>query len=185
MRVTICSVLVASLLVGCDQADFQGRNYELTEANNKVFRLNQKTGELALVQGDSIVTLAEYSPGQAKVISDTFTQGSIEFSARTKSRNGRTDYTIEITPVSPEVADLDQFNASLSEGTNVVFLSLRDRDNFELSKHRVDLSTGKTRTRNSDDTIGRLSYQGTFSSDLEIEPVIAALQVTWILNAVE
>lgn len=192
-------MIVASLpilLTGCEKLEGLTDTYKLSEANGQIFRINTQTGELAIVQNGTMITLQEFEPARASVLKDTITAGDkVEIEAKTKSSNGQTRYQITVASV-PKTTTSDTgktetntppinwfMDAMKKDGYNGIWLKLKDAEGFEVVSHYVDLSKGYTRITDWNGSFSSLFYSDSFSTNTKVEPEIATLDVTYRLDA--
>jgi hypothetical protein len=140
LTLTVMSVLLLLFLYMV--FNHQGPSYQLTAQEGNVYRLNNKTGALALIQEGQIVPLEEpttlntASLEEVKEWSDIpIESGNITLKLKTKWKQGRLYYIFAATPYTKK---LENAHNRLFSSFNI---NLNDKDNFLITDIPVKISS--------------------------------------------
>lgn len=189
-------IVLMGMLAGCDQLEELTGTYKIEEANNRTYRLNTKTGEVATINNGVVSVLRQVDKSKPSVIKLTknFDAG-IKADFKVKIVDGLAMYSAVVSS-APDFETGDDGNLKeiktnsewlydqLEDKSkkNSLFLNLMDSDGFRIFEREIDLTGRKTRMMGFDGKVDNLEYNGSFDVSPKVEQEFSELSVTYILE---
>lgn len=125
----IYATVVMLALVGCDQLSAYGNRYEISrDQAGRTLRIDKRTGEVALIEGDKIYPLrdgksvADESAAEERKLAGarsfpviTVNHMALEASLQTSWQDGKLYYSVDFRPMSSPEADDSKASKSIRE----------------------------------------------------------------------
>lgn len=152
--------------------------YKIIEANG-TYRLNQRTGEVALIDGLNLRNLKSMpKPNLKEAVLTWPTQkiasGKMSVSVKTTWKEGTLYYNLVVTP------PLDKFNQLREQyfATKLIGLSFQDENGFEMLNIPVEIQH-LTQISDDDGQVGGYTYQGKETCSYEIYTALKEMNSYW------
>lgn len=183
MKKLLLFIMSLLLLSGCE--DFGPNKYELKKADNKLIRLNKKTGEMIVLNGNNILKIDDhYIKSKTKEIEDLHkpiffnkrafpeSKGLMKTNLALKWIDNKILYQYIIYPYDEDIYQ------SFKKGSDSLTIQFIDIDGFEIKSATVTLSA---LIRSVDDagTPNAWSYDGSLSCDQELFQLIKDVSPQW------
>lgn len=189
------SFLSLIILSGC-QPDPAPNNYDIKQVGKSTYLINQKTGDLSVVEQGKVINLKEFKlPKKNKLSLSGSFKKKLKFEVDTKFIVDRMYYRLILDGyVSSKMNEQGEYvevtedfewfaNEIENHGSDRITIQLSDVDGFTLEEKEIYLSKNFIRYRDADGKIDGFLYEGSFSvNPLRISEV-NSLYYTYRMNS--
>lgn len=179
MKKTI-SLLSLFILAGCQQ---EANNFDIKNVGNSTYLINQKTGELSIVDKGQVISLQSYKlPKSNKLsLSGTF-NNKLQFEVETKFIVDRIYYKLTLEGFSEreldeqgkyieKVEDFEWFTKEIKNNKyDYITIQLSDDDGFTLEEKNIKLADNYIGISGENGKVSGFHYEG----DFKVNPLLLA-----------
>lgn len=181
MKKIIVLVLILFAVSSCEQSELN--KYELKNVDNKIIRLNKKTGEMIVIDGTEITKIDDqfiqknllekysiYKPRYFNKRAFPESKGLMKADLALKWRDNKIFYRYTIYPYNEKVYE--------SFGSDSITIQFTDIDGFTVKSVTVSLNS-LSRIVNDEGIPNAWSYEGSFSCNKELFQQMKEVSPQW------